>query len=757
MLSACLFFHNINLYQNETVPSYIRKLRLKFGYLDWRRICLEIDMTLDISSTLFKLFFRLFLIGFLVSSLSNIKAEVTAFDSCPSKAYLIQGQPATLFGVNLVTGSYNTLSSNLGTNGKINAIGFSLHDQFMYAWGQEDRSVIKIGKDFNFEVIDMDLTLLPSEHRELIENTNFYIGDVSASEKYYYFNRNGSGLYKLDIDPESNSFKKVTLVTDYLNLRIYDLAFHPYNGFAYSLSSTGNLYKINSTDGTYEYLGYAGVTGIFGAVYFDADENFYASNNQSGKVYRMNVDTEINELNVVEFAQGPMSSSNDGSRCAIAPVIDQDEEDAALIDWGDAPNLYGTDLNSNGARHEILATGPYLGASVNGENNSLIADTSDDGVDFVTDILTTQNNIINVVASDNSYLDAWIDYDQNGSFDSNEKIFEAQALIQGDNYLSYNTPVDAILGSTWARFRVSDTGGLGPTGGFANGEVEDYQVEIKDGTETSVSYPSENSFVYLAYEDFWPIKGDFDFNDVVIKYRTTVFKTLNQVTKYKIEGSLVASGAGYSNAFAVRLRNINRENIDINNIEFSINGLNQQGSPLDDNAAEAIVTIFSNIKNLYTKTSGCNFFQTELKCKTEEEIPFSVTIPLITAIDSSIAANGVLDPFIFAADNVYHNNYVTLRTTRTWEVHLKNQSPTELFDYSLFGLGDDRTSSENYFITSNGHAWAIQINGDWLHPVERVNILEAYPKLQGFLESEGQINSDWSEHPNYNKVYNINE
>ena len=73
--------------------------------------------------------------------LSVIAAGLTAssvsmagpFTSCPSDAYLIQGKPASVYSVDLVTGNNNleTASFGLGQSG-FNAAGFSENDGYLY-------------------------------------------------------------------------------------------------------------------------------------------------------------------------------------------------------------------------------------------------------------------------------------------------------------------------------------------------------------------------------------------------------------------------------------------------------------------------------------------------------------------------------------------------------------------------------------------------------------------------------------------------
>jgi hypothetical protein len=77
-------------------------------------------------------------------------------------------------------------------------------------------------------------------------------------------------------------------------------------------------------------------------------------------------------------------------------------------------------------------------------------------------------------------LDAWIDFNHNGKFDTDpnlhEQIATSNLVFNGPNTISFNVPSTAIAGGTFARFRLSSAGGLGPTGLAADGEVEDYGV-----------------------------------------------------------------------------------------------------------------------------------------------------------------------------------------------------------------------------------------------------------------------------------------
>jgi len=163
------------------------------------------------------------------------------------------------------------------------------------------------------------------------------------------------------------------------------------------------------------------------------------------------------------------------------------------LDFGDAPDLsYPTLLASDGARH-ILDGVTYLGTLIDaepdgqpdpaalGDDNDTIyppANDDEDGVLFVSPLIPGEQGAIYVLANVPGKLNAWIDFDGNGSWDASEQILSDRSLIAGWNPLNFPIPPTAAIGHTFARFRFNIGGGLGVTGQADNGEVEDYQVEI---------------------------------------------------------------------------------------------------------------------------------------------------------------------------------------------------------------------------------------------------------------------------------------
>jgi hypothetical protein len=106
-----------------------------------------------------------------------------------------------------------------------------------------------------------------------------------------------------------------------------------------------------------------------------------------------------------------------------------------------------------------------------------VAGDDEDGVTFDTPLIACRDADLTVTATDAGLLDAWVDFDADGSFDVADRIFTAQALVAGPNALTFAVPCTASPATTSVRFRFSSTGVAGPTGQVMDGEVEDYTVE----------------------------------------------------------------------------------------------------------------------------------------------------------------------------------------------------------------------------------------------------------------------------------------
>ena len=155
--------------------------------------------------------------------------------------------------------------------------------------------------------------------------------------------------------------------------------------------------------------------------------------------------------------------------------------------FGSAPDSYQTSLSNDGARH--VAINATIGGSVVTSPDASVGSATVDGADhgiFVASLVPGQSTYfladIQNAVSGSTYLDAWIDFNGNGVFDSNERITAANgtAVSTGLNKITFTVPNGATAGQSYARFRVSSTGGLDPSGLAADGDIEDQIVWIDD-------------------------------------------------------------------------------------------------------------------------------------------------------------------------------------------------------------------------------------------------------------------------------------
>ncbi|UCE20312.1 MAG: hypothetical protein JSV84_08245, partial [Gemmatimonadota bacterium] len=203
-------------------------------------------------------------------------------------------------------------------------------------------------------------------------------------------------------------------------------------------------------------------------------------------VYEMSIELSACGSNplTVEIISAHNSPAKDSEEnLPISPVM--------LIDYGDAPDGYGTNMETNGARHYVVINGPFMGTSVDADSNGqsdvnaladdmLDGNDDEDGVVFTSSLVPCQLADITVTTSRAGRLDAWIDFNNDGDWaEPGEQIIANESLGTGSNGLSFSVPCGAtITNQTFARFRLSSAGGLSYGGLADDEEVEDYEVAI---------------------------------------------------------------------------------------------------------------------------------------------------------------------------------------------------------------------------------------------------------------------------------------
>lgn len=221
-------------------------------------------------------------------------------------------------------------------------------------------------------------------------------------------------------------------------------------------------------------------------------------------------------------------------------------------DYGDAPMSYGSagteidyfkDINGNYEWLVMLGDtidhdSAYLGSSMADGDDSLGLN-DEDGVIFPASITPGSTITVPVelkVLGGFGFLNAWIDWNANGSFESSEQIitntfgFNSQTLN-----VQINVPSNAVSGTTFARFRFGEV--AGPTGFSLYGEVEDYAINIGSFT------PSITLNKTGIYQDLSPL-GVYNPGDQ-ISYSFSITNTGNvALSNISIADSMVNVSGG---------------------------------------------------------------------------------------------------------------------------------------------------------------------------------------------------------------------
>ncbi len=174
------------------------------------------------------------------------------------------------------------------------------------------------------------------------------------------------------------------------------------------------------------------------------------------------------------------------------------------IDYGDAPDTYGTDTTANnssgdpvGASH-VINNNIYLGTVIpdaesnasipyNGTGDDVTGIDDEDGVaSFPSLQPTTTTYSVDVKVTNNTgstaNLIGWIDFNRDGKFQASEAqtATVATGTTNVTTTLTWNS-LSPTAGITYARFRLTTDGSITtstPGGAATNGEVEDYQLTV---------------------------------------------------------------------------------------------------------------------------------------------------------------------------------------------------------------------------------------------------------------------------------------
>lgn len=235
----------------------------------------------------------------------------------------------------------------------------------------------------------------------------------------------------------------------------------------------------------------------------------------------------------------------------------------------------------------------------------------------------------------------------------------------------------------------------------------------------------------LAFEDNWPYEGDYDMNDVLIKYKSSVYFSDFAVTGVADTFTFLSAGAKYTNGFGYVLPT-SRANVDKFESDF---GYTCAGQGLDGELEEATMMLFDDASLV------------------KPGIQFAVKIwykePIQLDFGGKAHNNAPYDPFIVVRGPLESTTWLDQNRR---EIHLvRDYKPTAKANLHYFHFGDDLSDVENgfYYVSKNNYPFGIDIPNvkDFTVPGEAQRINLYYPDFGKWVESFGKENTDWYLHP----------
>lgn len=244
---------------------------------------------------------------------------------------------------------------------------------------------------------------------------------------------------------------------------------------------------------------------------------------------------------------------------------------------------------------------------------------------------------------------------------------------------------------------------------------------------------TEGTYGTLAFEDMWPGKGDYDFNDLVIDYNfNQITNAENKVVEIYGEFILKAFGASFHNGFGIDL-GISPDMItSVSGYQTQEDWVDLNAKGLENGQSNAVLIVFDDTYNLMEHTGGIGV---NTNPTYDFVTPDTTNIHIILSEPTELADIGI-PPY---------NPFLIINQERSLEVHLTDHAPTDLANTSFLGTSHDDSdpASGRYYKTENNLPWAIKVIEEFKYPVEKIEILNAHLKFGDWAESNGQTFTDW--------------
>ncbi len=588
-------------------------------------------------------------------------------------------------------------------------------------------------------------------------NINLHISDIENGAKYDIYSMKSQSpeeiIYTEDdtIVVMDDLNKKVASGMTVNNAFDIKIAIPSYHNYLYIVRSKDGYFVRETipvdgnTEITYSYNGYQNQGGFkSGNAKIVSDDIIYAVNGSSKNLYTINLGTgDVNVETVMPYTSIANAVDKQNGRVYVAnrkspfqlgyydmntgnfEIVGNLASSFPRMDYNPADGLLYISnkkhLNTiDPSNAQYLQTYNIVGIDNKGWGDLSFAE---DGTMYIVSKVgvyrcSFSGNTVNAtLISDNSLPSPLTSL----SVGSNNHLYMSKSNSNG-KIIDFD-PSDA----SWTYFNISqnikinDFGILRTSNAGGNDSDGDGVIDIQDDYPNDPErafnnyFPGENIWASLAFEDLWPSKGDYDFNDMVLGYNINqVTSAANKVVDIISKFDVRHNGAGLHNAFAFQIP-VDQTYIGSVTSTYNYNGqisLNGNGTIAGQ-----------NLTNILVFEDNWDVTGTEI----------DITINFSTPQD--VASTGV-PPY---------NPYLIKDGDQAVEVHLPDMEPTALADVSLFGTNDDTSdpASGRYYKSNKNLPWAINIVYDFKWMKEKQEIINGYLHFAEWAESGGSQYPDW--------------
>jgi len=238
-------------------------------------------------------------------------------------------------------------------------------------------------------------------------------------------------------------------------------------------------------------------------------------------------------------------------------------------------------------------------------------------------------------------------------------------------------------------------------------------------------FPSSSSFYVVGYEDLYPAKGDYDFNDLTVAYRLQYGLNANgDVIAIQGLAYLITRGSSYSHDWHLGIAiqgNVDGAMTCTTYPDYRNNPLANQPCSASNgaiNSGDLDITVFEDTRNLFPDPAGSVFVNSQELYTAPWFLKFfqgprsEFRLDLSSPVSPGAIAAAPFDPYLRVLD--------TNRIVKLLEVDPAYQD-------------------------SNGFPFGMLLTAAWKPPLEFTDTGIAYPYFNDFVMSEGNSSTNWYE------------